>query len=371
MTHVSSLYLHVPFCRHLCNYCDFYKKRLEAPEKQFEEFHQFLTLSFKRHRELMEEHGISWAPLETIYLGGGTPSLWGTRGVAFFNELLTGLPRAKELEFTMEVDPGTWSEEMLSSWMNGGVNRISIGSQTLDPGFLKIMDRDHSLEETYELLDYCQQREMNFSLDFLLGLPYSSERLRNIEKELEKLMTFRPKHVSLYILNARSRYPHISALPDDEFIRQEYLLVSDFLRSQGFNHYEVSNFSLPNFESKHNLKYWRSESVAALGPTGTGLFAKEKDSAFRYKWKVSSPEIEPEKLGQEELEMERTYLSLRTSGGWSPSRISEQLTVLFDQWAALSYGTWDGQCVRLNSLGFLMLDSLMDDLFRIQVKSIK
>lgn len=366
MTQVSSLYLHVPFCRHLCNYCDFYKIRLETPNQQFEDFHRFLDLSFKRHEELMKEQGISWSPLETIYLGGGTPSLWGARGASFLQDYLSTLTRANKVEFTMEVDPGTWSKEMISDWQAIGMNRISVGSQTLDPQFLKIMDRDHSLQETFELLDFCQQRDLNFSLDFLLGLPFSHEKSRNIEKELEQLMGFRPKHVSLYILNARSKYPHATALPDDEFIREEYLKVSEILRSLGFNHYEVSNFALPGFESKHNLKYWRSESVAAFGPTGTGMFIQGPGKAIRYKWKVTRPDFELESLGPSELGLEHTYLSLRTSEGWVPPILTEQLIVLFERWNSFQYGNWDGIRMKLNSLGFLMLDSLMDDLFRVQ-----
>ena len=110
------------------------------------------------------------------------------------------------------------------------------------------MDRIHSLDETHELLSFCQQEGWNFSLDFLLGLPFSRQRKRDIKTELDQLLVYRPKHISLYILNARSKYPHAQSLPDDEFIREEYLLVSQYLRGLGFHHYEVSNFALPGFE---------------------------------------------------------------------------------------------------------------------------
>lgn len=369
MTRVSSLYLHVPFCRHLCNYCDFFKKRFDSPVKQIEEFHQFLRSSFARHERLMDELKISWAPLETLYLGGGTPSLWGVQGAEFLKrEFLAQHPLATNCEFTMEIDPGTWSEELVEAWKKLGLNRISIGTQTLNPEFLKIMDRDHSLDESLSLLGFCQKNDWNFSLDFLLGLPFSKTHKRDIEAELRTLLEFRPKHISLYILNARSKYPHIQELPDDEFIRHEYLFVSEFLRSHGFHHYEVSNFALPGYESHHNMKYWRSESVAALGPTGTGLFSLSPNSAFRYKWKVSEAEVEKETLSEEELSLERTYLSLRTSEGWPVEHPSEKLLGLFERWASFKYGAWDGKRMKLTSLGFLMLDSLMDDLFRLDAR---
>lgn len=365
MTQVTSLYLHIPFCRHLCNYCDFYKRKLEAPAQQFEEFHRFLDESFERHDRLMEETMVSWGPLETVYLGGGTPSLWGITGAAYFKEnFLKRFALAPLAEFTMEVDPGTWNEELIREWEALGMNRISIGSQTLDPQFLSVMDRDHSEQEVLELLGYCQRRDLNFSLDFLLGLPFSKEKARNITAELERLLAFGPKHISLYILNARSKYPHAAAMPDDEFIREEYLLVSELLRARGFHHYEVSNFALPGFESRHNLKYWRTESVAALGPTGTGLFVKGPEEALRYKWKVGRAEVELEPLGKKELSLERAYLALRTSEGWRPQNGSPRMEKVAASWTSFGYGKWDGQRMRLNSLGFLMLDSLMDDLFR-------
>lgn len=368
MTHVSSLYIHVPFCRHLCNYCDFYKRKYEPGSNQFEDFHRFLTSSWQRHEKLMLDQKVSWAPLSTVYLGGGTPSLWGSAGADFFKETILSkvviLPNA---EFTMEVDPGTWSAEMISSWKDLGLNRISIGTQTLSPEFLKIMDRDHSLEESFSLLKYCQDEKWNFSLDFLLGLPFSREKKRDIKTELETLLSFNPQHISLYILNARSKYPYIQNMPDDEFIREEYLFVSQFLKDAGFHHYEVSNFAKPGFEAKHNVKYWHSQSVAALGPTGTGYFHLNEAKAIRYKWKTSSAEIEVEELGSDELSLEKTYLELRTSFGWKPAHVTDSLLAVFKFWEGFGYGMWDGQKMKLSSLGFVMLDSLMDDLFKAKI----
>lgn len=363
MTQVSSLYLHVPFCQHLCNYCDFYKRKLDPAQNQFEDFHQFLLDSFKRHHDFMNEYDAIWSPLETVYLGGGTPSLWGAQGAEFFQKF--NLKLQADAEFTMEVDPGTWTEAMLASWKSIGLNRISIGTQTLDPDFLKIMDRVHTLEETLLFLEKMHRENWNYSLDFLLGIPFSRVKKRNIQKELDLLLSYSPKHISLYILNARSKYPHIQNMPDDEFIRDEYLFVSDYLKSQGFHHYEVSNFALPGLESKHNLKYWEGKSVAALGPTGTGLFSLGPNQAIRYKWKVTNPELEVEQLSDKELSLEETYLSLRTSRGWKPKVINQKLLDTFNQWEKSGFGEWKDERIKLTSLGFLMLDSLMDDLFRI------
>lgn len=364
MTQVSSLYLHVPFCKHLCNYCDFYKKLYEPASDQIEDFHQFLKASVERHDELLKDQHAVMIPLETMYLGGGTPSLWGQRGAEFFREhILKHFPLKSDCEFTMEVDPGTWTDEMLRSWKDVGMNRISIGTQTLHPDFLKIMDRAHSLDESLKLLEYCRDNNWNFSLDFLLGIPFSKDKNRDIISELDLLLKYKPKHISLYILNARSKYPHIQNLPDDEYISEEYLKVSKHLQTHGFHHYEVSNFALPGFESKHNLKYWKSESVAALGPTGTGLLHHNDEKAIRYKWKVSKAEVELENLGRSELDLENQYLQLRTTMGWKPKELTPSLKNLFMSWQSKGLGVFDGERMILNPNGFIILDSLMGDIF--------
>ena len=113
MTQVSSLYLHVPFCRHLCNYCDFYKRSFDRPKQQIEEFHRFLSASMARHKILLNDQQVEWLPLKTIYLGGGTPSLWGESGAKFMQETILQDQMWTGAEFTMEVDPGTWTPQML------------------------------------------------------------------------------------------------------------------------------------------------------------------------------------------------------------------------------------------------------------------
>jgi oxygen-independent coproporphyrinogen-3 oxidase len=361
MTQLTSLYLHVPFCMHLCNYCDFYKRKLEFRDKQFEEFHQFLKDSLLRHEQFLNQEGIRWAPLETVYLGGGTPSLWGEDGARFFYDHLLPERQGPQTEFTMEIDPGTWTPEMLESWTKVGLNRISVGTQSLDPKFLKVLDRVHSLEDTKNFLHYLDQNNWNFSLDFLLGAPYSKEKKRDIKNELDLLLEHSPKHISLYILNARSKYPHIQNMPEDGYIRDEYLLVSDYLKKSGFHHYEVSNFALPGFESKHNLRYWRGQNVAALGPTGTGYIQLNVEKAIRYKWKVTHADFEIEELGPKELSLEKMYLSLRTSDGFP---MPKGLECVVKSWLQQNYATFENGFIKLTSLGYLILDSLMDDIFR-------
>ncbi len=359
---VSSLYLHVPFCRHLCNYCDFYKLPLNAPEENWRQYEEYLSQSLLRHESIMSERAMTWAPLETFYLGGGTPSLWGARGAEW---LASRLPTtlAPEHETTLEIDPGAWDETGLAAWRRLGVNRFSVGTQSLDPRFLRVLDRAHEREETFRLLEAL--RGENFSVDFLLGAPHSADWKRDVLQELDELLGYGPSHVSLYILNPTGGYKLKSFLPDDEWSAREYQDVSAFLRARGMRHYEVSNFALPGREARHNLRYWHGESVAALGPTGTGYFS-EGESGWRYKWKPSRGEIEAEPLSNKEVRLERVYLRMRLDEAFDPAELlpreAEAFHALLHRWAERGLAEGD-KSWKLTPQGWVILDSLMDELF--------
>lgn len=366
MTFISSLYVHVPFCRHLCNYCDFYKRKLEPQSNQLKDYEDYVRASWERHESILSMKGMKWAPFETIYFGGGTPSLWGKRGAEFFSSLiLKNNSLATKAEITFEVDPGAWTEETLLAWEKVGVNRFSVGTQSLNPEFIKILDRSHDKAQTLQLLE--RLKDKNFSVDFLLGVPHSTNRKRNILQELEELLSFGPSHVSLYILNPAAGYTLKQYIPDDEWVGREYLEVSEYLRSRGFNHYEVSNFALPDFESKHNIRYWKGESVAALGPTGTGYFALNPTQAFRYKWKPSASEIEPEELGEKELGLEKLYLRLRLAEPFLASELIPSQADKFDEilgrWSDLGHAVKVGNKWCMTPSGWVVLDSLINEIF--------
>ena len=154
---IESLYLHFPFCAHLCNYCDFYKRVAHNTSSDYKAFHQYLEQSFIYHQNLMEEHGYSWSPLKTFYIGGGTPSLWGKEGKIFLENFLHKhqLTLDPQCEFTLEVNPGAWTEESLAAWRALGANRFSLGVQSLSKDMIKYLDRVHSIEQVY-VMNYQQ-----------------------------------------------------------------------------------------------------------------------------------------------------------------------------------------------------------------------
>lgn len=364
--HPNSIYLHFPFCRHLCNYCDFHKK-VPKSDGEVRDFESLLTSMFDRNDQLLKENNLSISEIDTFYIGGGTPSLWGEPGARFLKESLKARNwvLSKNGEHTLEVNPGSWTEDGLRAWQDFGMNRFSLGIQSLNPNMLKILDRVHNIDDVFDTLKQFQKMSVSFSVDFMLGLPRSHEYKRDIISELEEILSYGPEHISLYILTTKDNYRFKDDLPDDEFIEDEYLKVANFLIAKGFSHYEVSNFAKENKFSKHNIKYWKMESVLALGPSATGFIAS---SNFRYKWKVNSSDFQEEILTPDEIFLEKIYMNLRTNIGLSLSIFpnssqNEILNSLAVKWQERGIATVKNEHVILNSKGFLILDFLMDDLF--------
>ena len=186
---------------------------------------------------------------------------------------------------------------------------------------------------------------------------------------MEQVLRYNPSHLSVYILTTHDNYIHKYALPDEEWIRREYLETSDFLRKRGYIHYEVSNFALPGRESRHNKNYWTLAPMAALGPSATG-FLPGNNQGLRYKWKVNIAEPLPEILSQKQLQLERLYLALRMNDGleyctfFSCDLQRETFSNLASHWQKNGLAHMTASKVTLSPKGYLLLDSLIDEIFR-------
>ena len=315
----------------------------------------------------MNANSLTWSPLETLYVGGGTPSLWGKQGAEFLKAFLKEreIKISDDCEATLEVNPGTWTEEGIEAFQAVGFNRFSVGVQSTKDSFLEKLDRVHRHDEVAETLSMLQRKKLNFSVDFMLGLPDSEKGERKILEELEEILSYGPSHLSLYILTVKDNYTHYEKLPNDEWIEREFLEVSNYLTERGFEHYEVSNFSKAGLKSKHNSRYWSGESIAALGPSATGYFSNSK---IRFKWKTLEPTFQVEELSDSEVRMENFYLKLRTSSGVDLNSFFEGEELK----TAKSLGrSWeerglchshDGSLV-LTPRGYLLMDSLMNEAF--------
>jgi oxygen-independent coproporphyrinogen-3 oxidase len=318
-----------------------------------------------KHASLLTQNDLEMKKLKTLYIGGGTPSLWGKRGAGF----LAGQFQSYEIElsekgeFTLEVNPGTWDKEGIDAWRSFGMNRFSLGIQSLRSDYLKVLDRVHSVEDVFDSLKFFKENNDNFSVDFMLGLPRSKSMERDVIAELGEILSYSPKHISLYILTAKSNYKFKDELPDEHFLEEEFLRVANFLKDHGFSHYEVSNFAKPGYESVHNLMYWRSESVGALGPSAVGLLSDQK---LRYKWKPRGTELEIECLSDEQYVLEKLYMAMRTHHGFSPKSYfpekREAISFILNDWSEHELGRGDFDHFRLSSKGLLVLDGLIDQL---------
>lgn len=364
MKEIKSLYIHFPFCREICNYCDFYKRRLTSSD-DFDNFEQQLEFNLQKYIKLCERYEMVQAPLETLYIGGGTPSMWEKRGVDFLDRMFRkfGILLADQGEFTVEFNPEDVSEKELSNWKSWGMNRFSIGVQSLDDKTLGLIGRTHTQKDILRSLEIVQSSCDNYSFDLMLGLPQSSKR--QLKRELESLLQFDPTHLSVYMMTVGANYPHADALPDDRQLEAEYLLTSELLQSRGFNHYEISNFAKPDHKSLHNLQYWKGSPMGAVGASATGYFPLN-NSAMRYKWLVSSSQYREEHLDLEQLQMEKIYLGLRINDP-STWRELEQKDYFkdFSDWLNNNSFIKRGKN-QLNSNGYLMLDTVMDKLFELQ-----
>ena len=324
--------------------------------------------SIEPHAQLLNDSGLQMGDLASVFIGGGTPSLWGSQGAEFLQNFFDKLkikPK-KDCEFTIEVNPGGWSEADLLAFENVGANRFSLGIQSFNQKFIKHLDRIHSLSDVKDTLQFFNKRQLNFSVDFMLGLPFSERDKRDVIKELEEVLKFEPNHFSLYILTVKDNYTHHAFLPSDEWIEKEYLDVSRFLNAHGYDHYEVSNFAKPGFESSHNLAYWESESVAAFGPSATGLLSAAKT---RYKWNPHQVKFELEKLNDEEFKLEEFYMKFRTNRGLNfdsffSTEDLAKVEELVQLWIDQNLAQKDQQgFLRLTPKGFFSMDNLINQLF--------
>jgi oxygen-independent coproporphyrinogen-3 oxidase len=256
------LYVHIPFCVRKCNYCDFCSFPVKSISYR-DEYISALCREIKRYKD----RNLS---LDSIFFGGGTPSLLTkdemSRIVSAIKESFTIL---HDVEFTVEANPGTIDEEKLASFVSLGVNRLSIGLQTIHENELKILGRIHSFADFEKA--YLSARRAgikNINVDLMYGIP--EQTMVSFEMTLRKIIALSPEHISLYGLILEDGTPFYSkreklAFPCEDDECDMYYLASNLLRNCGYRHYEISNYAKHGNESRHNLKYWRCDEYIGVG----------------------------------------------------------------------------------------------------------
>lgn len=318
------VYAHVPFCKKKCPYCDF--KSIEAARAPEDRFAGCLL---KELEKTTIETGLQGASLSTIYMGGGTPSILSPDTVAgIISRIRSTFREAQEPEVTLEVNPDTVDLQKMTGFREGGVTRLSIGFQALDDRHLVLLGRAHTAEAALQAFSSARQAGFaNVGVDLMFAIP--GQTLTDWEATLLKVAALRPEHISLYGLTIEEGTPFHGrygkgriGLPSEETEARMYLKAREVLVDAGYRHYEVSNFALPGFESRHNSRYWKGADYLGIGPSAHSYISKPLwgrrwwNIAAPYEYmdrveKGESPIEAGEELTREDAMLEAVMLGLR------------------------------------------------------------
>lgn len=269
-----SLYIHLPFCRKRCNYCSFVS--YAGRESDIPSY----TLALETEIDLRR---VPEAEIATIYFGGGTPSLFPVNNLLEILETIKGNYSIQEdAEITLEANPGMLSPDYLQSLRAAGVNRLSIGVQTLDDPELLLLGRIHSSGEALEAIEQAKQAGFNnVSVDFIYGIP--GRTLVKWEMMLRKIVKLGAQHISLYGLTLEEDTPMFEQVkrgelvaPEQDSLASEYETAEEILADAGYTQYEISNWSLPGYESRHNMAYWERVPYLGLGVAAHSFLDKRR-----------------------------------------------------------------------------------------------
>ena len=274
------LYVHIPFCVRKCQYCDF----LSAPAGDItkEKYVQALCKEIKGYQAFTKEYY-----LETIYFGGGTPSVLK---VEWLEQILTAIKQSftvdmEKAEVTVEVNPATVTKEKLEAYRTLGINRLSIGVQSAHEKELQLLGRLHTFEQAKECVQWAREVGFtNLSVDVMSALPNQS--LNDYRETLEKVVALKPEHISSYSLIVEEKTPFYelygegkekeNELPDEETDRAMYAYTKERLQEAGFERYEISNYAKKGFESRHNSSYWTGQEYIGAGLGASSLFTNAR-----------------------------------------------------------------------------------------------
>ena len=326
-------YVHIPFCRRRCFYCDFPisvvgdKKRGET------------SATIDQYVEVLS-HEIAITPtigqpLQTIFFGGGTPSLLSVDQLKRILTTLEGrFGMAPNVEISMEIDPGTFDLEHILGYRSAGINRVSLGVQAFQEELLVLCGRSHNITDIYAAFDLIRQVEVpEFSLDLISGLPNQS--LAMWSESLEKAIAFAPTHISIYDLTiepgtAFGRYyqPGDKPLPTDETTVSMYRMARQILTNAGYEHYEISNYAQPGHQCHHNRVYWENRSYYAFGMGAASYvegkrFTRPRKTKEYYAWVEAGAVVDCEVTPFDEVLLDTLMVGLRLAEGVSLERLRQ------------------------------------------------
>ncbi len=380
---MSGIYIHIPFCRQACHYCNFH---FSVSQRNINPFLTALLKEVEMREHFFKEPSGSEKPvIESVYVGGGTPSVLTTKSLdAILNKVSRYFNITRDAEITVETNPDDLNLNMLKEYKAIGVNRVSIGTQSFHKSDLRYMNRIHSPEQALESIVNSKKAGFdNITIDLIYGTPRLSDLLW--QKNLERVVEFDIPHVSSYALTVEPKTPleymirKGKASPvDEEQSARQFELMLQVLQQHGYLHYEISNFARPGYFSRHNLLYWTGASYLGLGPSAHSHLPGKRS------WNVSNTTAyirsindgilpqETELLSETQQFDEYVMTSLRTMWGCNLKYIKEKWGEHFDK--KLEHQAEkhirNGMLIKkeghliLSDRGKLFADGIASDLFR-------
>lgn len=374
---MAGIYIHIPFCKTRCKYCDFFstthlEKRSQYVEALLAEMKDRVAIA---HSEASNSPQSVQYPISTIYIGGGTPSTLEVEQLRRLGEEAIRLAgdeaKGERREITLEANPGDITLEKATAWRAIGINRLSMGIQSFDDDLLRLIGRRHTAEQAREAVAIAQAAGFdNISIDLMYALP--SQTMEQWQRDVAEALQLGVQHISTYgliyeegtVLTALLERGHITPVDEDTEIQMYDYLVEQ-LTANGFEHYEVSNFALPNRRSRHNSNYWNDTPYIGLGAG-----AHSYDGTVR-SWNISDVDayieqamahhLQPEQeiLTGEQRHTERVMLGLRTNQGISSCEIDLSKAMPYIEQGLL---TQKGERIMATTKGYHILNRIIEDL---------
>ncbi|MGB0422810.1 MAG: radical SAM family heme chaperone HemW [Flavobacteriales bacterium] len=372
---MAGIYLHVPFCKQKCSYCDFHFSTSMKLKKDM----------VKAMVAELEMHANEWENelIETVYFGGGTPSILDGGEL---KELLEAVKKnyrvLEKAEVTIEANPDDIDPFALKEWKSIGINRLSIGLQSFQSDQLVWMNRAHTAEEALKCIPLAQEHGFdNISVDLIYGLPGMS--LKSWEEQLKIIASLNVQHLSCYILTVEEKtllHKQVTnkekIIPHDELISAQYTLLCKWAKMHGFEHYEVSNFAQEGKRSEHNGNYWKRKAYLGIGPSAHGFKGKQRNWNIannpRYIKQLQNgePAFDFEQLTERDVVNEEIMVGLRKKEGIDPKLILRESKKEQDEInASLARFTEKGwlkitpEAITMTESGWLMSDAVSAELF--------
>ena len=376
---MAGIYLHIPFCKQSCHYCNFH---FTTSLRYKDDMVKALVAEAALQKDFLQGD-----PVRTIYFGGGTPSLLDLNDINYLLQNLKEIYNpAPGAEITLEANPDDLTKEKLEGWKKAGINRLSIGVQSFYQEELQWMNRAHNAQQALESILLAKEYFENITIDLIYGSPLLTDEMW--KSNVDKAISLNIPHLSCYALTVEEKTPlhkmiHLNKSPDVDNDKQarQFLLLMQWLRAAGYEHYEVSNFAKPGYRSRHNASYWQGEKYLGLGPS-----AHSYDGVNR-QWNIANNQqyissiqkgilpAEKEILTQTDRLNEYIMISLRTIEGIDKDRLKNTWgKEVFDTLTNKIQPYLDDKLVveynghyRLTDEGMLKADGIASDLFNLDL----